>query len=292
MKFVSYATGDQYAVGLMTRDGQSLQTVRGTESDKPDGMLRLIDRWEELRPEPSMLRGHTLSLEDVRLLAPIPRPPRNVFCVGKNYTEHAKEFSGSGYDTTGSPDDQPKRPIFFTKAPSSVLAPGGLIESHAAITEEIDYEAELGAIIGRRGRTIPRGQALDYVWGYTILNDVTARDLQRAHEQWFLGKSLDTFCPMGPWAVTADEIDVGELDITCSINGEVRQSSNTSALIFDVPTIIETLSAGITLEPGDIIATGTPEGVGIGFNPPRFLRTGDEIVINISGLGTLQNTMA
>jgi 2-keto-4-pentenoate hydratase/2-oxohepta-3-ene-1,7-dioic acid hydratase in catechol pathway len=171
------------------------------------------------------------------------------------------------------------------------LAPGGTIDPHTELTSALDYEAELGVIIGKGGRNISRADALDHVWGYTVLNDVTARDLQRDHQQWFLGKSLDSFCPMGPWAVTADEVIWDALDISCTVNGEVRQSNKTSNLIFDVPALIEILSAGITLQPGDILATGTPDGVGIGFTPPRFLATGDEVVVTISGLGSLRNTV-
>jgi 2-keto-4-pentenoate hydratase/2-oxohepta-3-ene-1,7-dioic acid hydratase in catechol pathway len=153
----------------------------------------------------------------------------------------------------------------------------------------MDYEVELGVIIGRGGRGISEADALDHVWGYTIINDVTARDLQQKHRQWFIGKSLDTYCPMGPWIVTADEVDVTRLDVRCWINDELRQNANTSDLIFDVPTIIATLSAGMTLRPGDVIATGTPAGVGIGFKPPRFLKSGDVMKLSIGNLGTLTN---
>jgi 2-keto-4-pentenoate hydratase/2-oxohepta-3-ene-1,7-dioic acid hydratase in catechol pathway len=291
MKLVSYALGSRYAVGRLTRDGRWLEPVPGTESNEPDGMLKLIDAWDRLQPDDDRPDAHRLLLDSVEVLATIPRPRKNIFCVGKNYSDHVKEFGVSGYDASGG-EETPDKPIFFTKAPSTVLAPGKSIESHPGITQAIDYEAEVGAIIGRGGRSIPREKALDHVWGYTILNDVTARDLQRDHRQWFLGKSLDTFCPMGPWAVTSDEVDIECLDITCEVNGELRQASNTSSLIFDLPTLIETLSAGITLEPGDIIATGTPEGVGIGFSPPKFLQPGDDIVIRISGLGTLRNSVA
>jgi 2-keto-4-pentenoate hydratase/2-oxohepta-3-ene-1,7-dioic acid hydratase in catechol pathway len=172
-----------------------------------------------------------------------------------------------------------------------VIGHGVDIEPHTAVTSALDYEAELGVIIGRGGRGISRQQAMDHVWGYTIINDVTARDLQKNHKQWFLGKSLDTFCPMGPWAVTADEIGDGPLDLLCTVNGEVRQRASTADLIFDIPTIIETISRGMTLQPGDVIATGTPKGVGLGFDPPRFLQPGDVVEISISGLGTLRNTV-
>jgi 2-keto-4-pentenoate hydratase/2-oxohepta-3-ene-1,7-dioic acid hydratase in catechol pathway/pimeloyl-ACP methyl ester carboxylesterase len=227
-----------------------------------------------------------------RLLAPL-IPARNLFCVGRNYSEHAAEFARSGFDATGSPDGQhmPERPVVFTKPAASVIASGDVIDPHTDITSALDYEGEIGVIIGRRASKVGRDEAMDYVWGYTLINDVTARDLQRDHKQWFIGKSLDTFCPMGPWAVTADEIDIRDLRLQSRVNGELRQDTDTSQLIFDVASIIETLSAGITLEPGDVIATGTPVGVGIGFDPPKYLTTGDQVVISAPGLGELANTV-
>lgn len=229
-----------------------------------------------------------------RLLAPIPWPRRNVFCVGKNYHDHAAEFANSGFDTSAAKGEMaPEFPVIFTKPPSSVIADGDTVQRFAGITDQLDYEAELTIIIGRPGRGITRENALDHVWGYTIINDVTARDLQQRHRQWFLGKSMDTFCPMGPWIVTADEVgDPAALDVKCWVNGELRQNANTRDLIFDIPTIIATLSAGITLLPGDVIATGTPAGVGIGFKPPKFLQPGDEMKIAIDRLGTLTNRVA
>ncbi|MCX6471920.1 MAG: alpha/beta fold hydrolase [Corynebacteriales bacterium] len=226
------------------------------------------------------------------LLAPIV-PHRNVFCVGRNYSEHAAEFAKSGFDATGSADGQhvPEHPVVFTKPAATVIASGDAIDPHTDITSALDYEGEIGVIIGRRASKVSKADALDHVWGYTLINDMTARDLQRDHKQWFIGKSLDTFCPLGPWAVTADEIDIDDLQLQTRINGELRQDANTAQLIFDVPTIIETLSAGITLEPGDVIATGTPVGVGIGFDPPKYLTVGDEVVISAPGLGELRNVI-
>ena len=235
------------------------------------------------------LSNTTLSLSDVDLLAPIPRPRRNIFCIGRNYLDHAKEFADSGFDATASDSHIPDYPVVFTKAPSTVIATGDEIDPHLNLTEALDYEAELGVIIGTGGRGITKEQAMDHVWGYTNINDVTARDMQKKHAQWFLGKSLDTHCPMGPWAVTRDEVGDQPLDLLCTVNGETRQQANTADLIFDIPTIIETISAGITLEPGDIIATGTPVGVGIGFNPPKFLSPGDVVEVSFTHLGTLRN---
>jgi 2-keto-4-pentenoate hydratase/2-oxohepta-3-ene-1,7-dioic acid hydratase in catechol pathway len=229
-----------------------------------------------------------------KLLAPIPWPRRNIFCVGKNYHDHAAEFANSGFDTSAAKGElAPDFPVIFTKPPSSVIADGEAVQRFAGVTEQLDYEAELAVVIGRPGRGIAREAALDHVWGYTIINDITARDLQQRHRQWFLGKSMDTFCPMGPWIVTADELgDPATLDVKCWVNGELRQNANTRDLIFDIPTIIATISAGITLLPGDVIATGTPAGVGIGFKPPKFLRAGDRMKIVIERIGTLTNHVA
>ena len=171
------------------------------------------------------------------------------------------------------------------------MAPGAVIPRHAQVTQQLDYEAELAVVIGKAGQGIKKADAMSHVFGYTIINDVTARDLQKLHRQWFIGKSLDGFCPMGPYIVTADEVDGQALDVRCWINDELRQNANTRQLIFDIPTLIETLSAGMTLQPGDIIATGTPAGVGIGFTPPRFLQSGDRVRIEIAGLGVLENTV-
>ncbi|WP_226068737.1 fumarylacetoacetate hydrolase family protein [Dickeya zeae] len=236
--------------------------------------------------------AHTRDLASVRLLAPIPKPARNLFCVGKNYTDHAQEFTKSGFDVGQTAADAiPTSPIVFSKTPETVIAHSDPIWDAAGVSDALDYEAELAVIIGKGGRGITKADALNHVWGYTILNDVTARDWQKRHKQWHLGKSFDTFGPLGPVAVTADEIDGGNLDLKCWVNGELRQNANTRDLIFDIPTLVEAISAGITLHPGDIIATGTPEGVGIGFNPPRFLKLGDVVTIEISGIGRLENTI-
>jgi 2-keto-4-pentenoate hydratase/2-oxohepta-3-ene-1,7-dioic acid hydratase in catechol pathway len=260
-----------------------------------EGMLDLIERWSELRPviERELDRLPATPLEQVDLLAPIPVPRRNIFCVGKNYREHVAEFGGSGYDTPERSLDLPDKPILFSKATTSVTWPTADIDPHHGVTAELDYEGELGVIIGAGGRGISRQDATDHVWAYTIINDVTARDLQRDHKQWLLGKSLDTHCPMGPYAVTADEIgDVTALELQTHVNGEPRQSAPIKDMIFDVPELIATISAGITLLPGDVIATGTPAGVGIGFTPPRFLVSGDMVEVTITGLGTLRNRVA
>ena len=227
---------------------------------------------------------------DVRLLAPIPNPLRNVLAVGRNYHEHAQEFHDSGFDATAGADAVPEFPIVFTKPNTSVVGPGDPILTSLDPTNSVDYEGELGVIIGPGGRGISKEDALDHVYGYTVINDVTARTLQHRHKQWFIGKGLDSFCPMGPVILTADEAgDVREFHLTTRVNDEPRQDAKVAALIFDVPTLIASISEGITLIPGDIIATGTPVGVGIGFEPPVFLKPGDVVSITIDPIGTLEN---
>src|SRR6266581_3310507 len=239
-------------------------TVRHGRGGFPKTMLELIARGPDgLGALVELKLG--LPADKARLEAPIPRPARNVFCLGRNYKEHAAERGA----------EAPTNPVYFTKAPECVLAPGGKIVHHA-VTQQLDYEVELTVVIGTAGRDIPREQALSHVFGYTIVNDVTARDLQKLHGQWFKGKSLDTFCPMGPVLVTADEIpDPQTLAIAMRVNGETRQSSHTSKMIFPVDECIAVLSQGFTLLPGDVIATGTPEGVGAALG--KFLKKGDKL---------------
>ena len=233
-----------------------------------------------------------IPVASVKLHAPFPRPARNILCVGKNYHEHAREFHNSGFDASAK-EAVPEVPIMFTKWPNSVIGPGEAIPSANDYTNSVDYEGELTVVIGEGGRNISQKKAFDHVYGYTIINDVTARTLQNRHRQWFLGKSLDGFCPMGPCIVTADEVkDVGHMRLLTTVNGEVRQDAHVSQLIFDIPTLIETLSRVMTLEPGDLIATGTCAGVGIGFNPPKFLKPGDMVSVTIEPIGTLENPVA
>jgi len=235
--------------------------------------------------------GASASALESRVLAPIPRPRRNIFCVGKNYRDHAREFEQSGFDSDRLTDAVPEAPIIFSKVPECVIGPDRPILYDPAVSVAIDYEVELAVIIGTGGRRIPRTEAMAHVWGYTVVNDVTARDVQSRMRQWLIGKSFDTFCPMGPCAVTADEIDLSDTNLRTWVNGELRQQGNTRDLIFDVPTLIETISAGVSLYSGDIIATGTPAGVGIGFTPPKFLKDGDVVTLEISGIGKLENSI-
>ncbi len=234
-----------------------------------------------------------VAVSAVKLLAPIPRPAKNVLCVGKNYYDHAHEFHNSGVDASAGKNAIPELPIPFTKWPNSVIGPGEPILSYLDYSNSTDYEGELGVVIGTGGRGITKKDAYDHVYGYTVINDATARTLQNQHRQWFLGKSLDSYCPMGPCIVTADEVkDVTKLRLITKVNGEVRQDALVSQLIFDIPTLIETFSRVMTLDPGDLIATGTCAGVGIGFNPPKYLQKGDVVAITIEPIGTLENPVA
>jgi 2-keto-4-pentenoate hydratase/2-oxohepta-3-ene-1,7-dioic acid hydratase in catechol pathway len=230
-------------------------------------------------------------IDEVRLEAPLPRPQRNLWCVGRNYREHAKELAGSVFKDASR--SEVSWPIVFSKFPECVIASGETVvlpkSAQGPISEQIDYEGELAIVIGRGGKNISRSQAMAHVFGCTIVNDVTARDVQMRHSQWDLGKNFDTFCPMGPWLVTADECDGTDTRLRTFVNGELRQDAQTRDLIFDIPSLIETCSRGISLLPGDVIVTGTPAGVGMGLSPPQWLRAGDVVRIEIDGIGVLEN---
>ena len=223
------------------------------------------------------------------LVAPIPRPSKNVFCVGSNYRAHVTESSRA----QNKQDKVPDHPVFFTKPPTAVTGPGADIRLDPRISEKMDYEVELGVVIGKAGRDIPQTGALDHIFGFTIINDITARDIQRRHGGQFLkGKGLDTSCPMGPQIVTLDELpNFDNLRIRLTVNGETRQDGNTGSMIFSIPRLLESLSEGMTLEPGDLLATGTPSGVGYAMDPPSFLGDGDSVTCEIDGIGQLQNTV-
>jgi len=283
MRLATISVAGERRVGLVDLDQQTFSAFDLPLEEARQGVTALIGRSNLPRTL------SPIALDRVQIEAPIPRPNRNIFCVGKNYHEHAHEFSKSGFDSSAAAGAVPKHPIIFSKVPECVVPNHAKVLINRNASTAVDYEAELAVIIGAGGRGISREKAMEHVWGYTIVNDVTARDLQGRYSQWLVGKSQDTFCPMGPWAVTADEINVADTAIRCFVNGQLRQNSNTGLLIFDIPTLIATISAGLTLQPGDIIATGTPAGVGIGFDPPRYLKGGDTVRVEIDGIGTLEN---
>ncbi|KAB2871196.1 MAG: fumarylacetoacetate hydrolase family protein [Bauldia sp.] len=284
MRVATFSVGGERRVGQVDPDARSIAPFDMPAQDAEEGIIAIVRRNGSLPPTLS-----PIALDRVSLEAPVPLPRRNIFCVGKNYYEHAHEFSRSGFDSSAGAGAVPKHPIIFSKVPESVVPDAARVRIDPRVSTAVDYEAELAVIIGKPGRGIRPEDALDHVWGYTIINDVTARDLQGRYSQWLVAKSQDTFCPMGPWAVSKDEIDISDTAIRCFVNGDIRQSSNTKLLIFDIPTIIATISAGLTLRTGDIIATGTPAGVGIGFDPPRYLKDGDVVRVEIDGIGVLEN---
>ena len=287
MKIAAFLHQGQPGVGIVSADLASVQPFELRAAERTLGALPVIERLADGRGLPALLPA--IAMRALSLTAPLPKPRRNIFCVGKNYFEHAREFAGSGFDSSAkSGGDIPAFPIYFSKVPESVIGPDAAVEMPAA-SSAIDYEAELTVVIGKGGKGISKADALKHVWGYTIINDVTARDWQGRHSQWLLGKSFDTFCPMGPWLVSADELDGTNTRVRCYVNDELRQDAATTDLIFDIPTLIETLSAGITIYPGDLIATGTPVGVGIGFKPPKYLKSGDMLRVEIDGIGALSN---
>ncbi|RHW39883.1 FAA hydrolase family protein [Lysinibacillus yapensis] len=221
------------------------------------------------------------SFTEIEWLSPIPRTPKNIICIGKNYDEHAKEMG-----VEAAPQDL----VVFTKSPTTIAADEQVLSIHEGKTDSLDYEGELAVVIGKKGKEIPKKQAYDYIFGYTIANDLTGRDLQDRHQQYFIGKSLEGSCPLGPYIVSKDEIaDPQNLTIVTKVNGEVRQNGSTKDMIFPVDELVSILSNYVTLEPGDVILTGTPAGVGKGMKPPTFLKSGDEIKVSIQGIGTLSN---
>ena len=284
MRLVNFANDGDRALGVLDGD----EVVDLSASGLPGDTVELISQWDRAKVEHAVADSPRLQAHAVRLLAPL-RPRKNVLAVGRNYRDHAREFSASGFDASEK-QMVPDFPVVFTKAPTSVIGPGEPIVLANDPTSSTDYEGEMAVVIGKSARNVSRDDALGHVFGWTIVNDVTARDLQKRHVQWFVGKSPDTFCPMGPAITTIDELpDIGSSWLRTRVNGELRQEAPISDLIFDVPTLIATLSEVMTLEPGDVIATGTGEGVGIGFDPPVYLGSGDVVEISIDGIGTLSN---
>lgn len=300
MYFVTFHAKEKEHLGVLSLKDQTVIPLQEAEAyyletnRLPDTMQELIEQSDfSIEIVQNILsradeQCPKLPLHEVRILAPIPRPRKNIFCIGKNYIEHALEFEKTG-DVQSA---VPKVPVVFSKPPTCVIGPDDIVKHHRPFVTQIDYEVELAVIIGQKATRVKKEQAYDVVFGYTILNDVTSRDLQKNHAQWLMGKGPDTYAPMGPSIVHKSKIsDPHQLFIQSKINGELRQNSNTKEMVFDIPTLIETISSVITLEPGDIIATGTPAGVGAGFTPPKFLQPGDEMVLEIEKIGVLRNTV-
>ena len=286
MKLITYRQNGAEHVGALTEDGTGVLPLPVPYMNSLIETMTLTDLRSAVA---AAERGSALALSDVELLAPIPRPRQDVLCLGMNYLAHAEEAARYSADAF-----RKERPVavYFSKRVSEAGKPDGVIPRHAGLTDRLDYEAELAVVLGRTARDVKAADAADCIFGYTVLNDVSARDLQTGHKQWYFGKSLDGATPMGPVLVTADEIAYPPaLEITCRVNGELRQQSNTSLLITSIGQILEELTAGMTLLPGTIIATGTPAGVGMGFDPPKFLQSGDVVECAIEGIGTLRSTV-
>lgn len=287
MRIATYRHHNQRHVGQVSSNGLHVTAFDVTPEIAQHGALRLIETVIAGGKLPALTQ-HTLAVADVQLEAPLPLPRRNIWCVGRNYHEHAKELSTSVFKDSNT--NTQAWPIVFTKVPECVVGPFDDVHlPGAAVSDQIDYESELAVIIGKGGKNIAAADAMQHIYGYTIVNDVTARDVQMRHQQWDMGKSFDTFCPMGPWLVTADELDGRRTHVRGVVNGEARQDGPTENMIFDIPTLIETISRGITLFPGDIIATGTPAGVGMGLKPPRHLQKGDVVRVEVDGIGHIEN---
>ncbi|MBS7527269.1 fumarylacetoacetate hydrolase family protein [Fusibacter paucivorans] len=287
MKFaVCTKSGRALGLCLVTEEGvKPLSQILGIQVD---GLYELVENWEDMWPELERKGSELMPipLSEVKFETPVKTPKRNIICVGKNYLEHARELQGKTATLAGIPTE----PIFFSKMAFETIGPEDHIIYETSVTNEVDYEAELAVIIGKRIKNITEADAEAAIFGYTVSNDVSARNLQVQHIQWHKGKSLDTFTPLGPVVVTKDQFDYPpKLKVECLVNGEVRQSSYTDNLIFSISKLIATLSQGMTLIPGDIILTGTPSGVGMGFDPPKYLKDGDIVTCRIEGIGDLTN---
>ena len=297
MKLLSFKVNEQVKFGPKVKkeeavwDVVEIQKQLNVLKDFPetiiDGIAHGYEFVEQVRKLVEAAQKHEdgakfkLAYSNIEWLSPVPRTPKNIMCVGKNYNDHAVEMGAEK-----APEDM----VVFTKSPTAIASDESTLSVHAEFTDSLDYEGELAIVIGKQGKNIPKAMAYDYVFGYTIANDITARDLQEKHKQYFLGKSLEGSCPMGPYLVTKDEIpDPHTLTIVTKVNGEVRQNGSTKDMMFTVSDIIEIISKYVTLEPGDVILTGTPAGVGKAMNPPKFLKAGDEVKVSIEGIGTLAN---
>ena len=292
MRFISFEKDKDIKVGLELL-GQGIIDLNHLDSTIPNNLNDIIKNFSSLESKIKTLNSPSnihYKVNEVRILAPIPVPVRDIICVGKNYAEHAKEVQRSSFNTLQGKQAVPTKPIIFNKATTSVIGPNDKIETKNDETKTTDYEGELGVIIGKRAKNISKANTFDIIFGYTIINDVTARELQNNHKQWFIGKSPDTYCPMGPAVITKDEINnIDEVKLQTFVNEEERQVGIVKDMVFTIPVLIETLTKSMTLVEGDIIATGTPAGVGIGFDPPKFLKPGDKVKVSIEPIGTLEN---
>lgn len=287
MRFITFKLDNKESIGILSEDEKSVISLEKAFSTF--SMIDLINNFnDEIKSKIRTIQKteNLIPLSNVSLESPIPNPPRGIICLGKNYKEHIKEIA----KIIDSEHEIPEYPVYFSKLVDRCIGHNGIISSHQDLTDNLDYEVELAIIIGKEGRNISIDKVEDYIFGYSILNDISARDFQRRHIQWFRGKSFDATCPLGPWIVSKDELPLPlELDIRSYINDQLRQNSNTKEFIFDIPYIISEFSKGITLKPGDVIATGTPAGVGMGFNPPKYLKCGDEVKCYIENIGFLTN---
>lgn len=294
MRLVTYEIEHREGLGVMSRDGKWIFPLRSMDMDYKT-MQQLIENISESEKQlleymssqdPYKIRG-AAPIEEVKLLAPIPHPRQDVICLGINYMDHAEESARFKKE-----DFNGERPyaVYFSKRVNQAVNPGDGIPSHSDIVKDLDYEAEMAVIIGKEASHVPEDQVKDYIFGYTIINDVSARTIQNRHKQWYFGKSLDGFLPMGPCIATVDELEFPpKVQVQSRVNGELRQNENTSRLLFGVAYIVSELSQGMTLKPGTIIATGTPAGVGMGFNPPKFLKPGDVVECSVEGIGSITN---
>ena len=294
MRLVTYEIEHREGLGVMSRDGKWIFPLRSMDMDYKT-MQQLIENISESEKQlleymssqdPYKIRG-AAPIEEVKLLAPIPHPRQDVICLGINYMDHAEESARFKKEEFNG-----ERPyaVYFSKRVNQAVNPGDGIPSHSDIVKDLDYEAEMAVIIGKEASHVPENQVKDYISGYTIINDVSARTIQNRHKQWYFGKSMDGFLPMGPCIATVDELEFPpKVQVQSRVNGELRQNENTSRLIFGIEHIVSELSQGMTLKPGTLIATGTPAGAGMGFNPPKFLKPGDVVECSVEGIGSIVN---
>ncbi len=293
MRFVRYEYKDTISIGVLSEDESTVISLESMLPVRYEDMVQFIaeagaEQLDQIKK--IVCKGcRGLKTEEVRLLAPIERPIHDILCVGVNYRDHLEETKEKFADSNFQ---EPFKTVYFSKRSCAISGPGDVIEGRPDLDTKLDYEVELAVIIGKRGKDIPPEEAESYIFGYSVFNDVSARSLQQNHQQWFKGKSLDTFTAMGPCILTKDALPFPiHVDVKSYVNGELRQSSNTRRLIKTVPALIAELSQGMTLEPGDIIATGTPAGVGMGMNPPGYLKAGDVVRVEIPEIGMLENVV-